>query len=317
MSSNPQKNTTSTSEVRPRFSVAIPTYCRTEYLQRLLDDLMAQTASVKLSEYEILVCDNSAEKSAEPVVKSLKSSKFSNVVYTSTGQNSIAEARNRLLESARGEAIIFVDDDQRVEPGFLQSVETFWVSWKGRMGGAKFRVQAQYVLEKPRWFRRGGFFSWPIPPEGGDVIRLSTNGCLFDMNKIKGLSFTQRKSCSILSPGEDLDFSLRLKKAGERIVSAPSILVYEVIPPARETVAYLLQRDFHRAQPYGEFLRRGDFGGSVLVNLSVCLGKLGLSFVAVPLSIFLGPIFFLRTVLLFLRQLGKLVGFLQFTPEEG
>jgi hypothetical protein len=116
---------------------------------------------------------------------------------------------------------------------------------------------------------------------------------------------------------EYLDFFLRLKKAGERVVSAPSILVYEVIPPARETVAYLLQRDFHRAQPYGEFLRRGDFGGSVLVNLSVCLGKLGFSLVAVPLSIFLGPIFFLRTVLLFLRQLGKLVGFLQFTPEEG
>ena len=89
----------------PFFSVVIPTYNRPDYLREAVASVLAQT----FADFEVIVVDDSPEKTGCPVVRSFSDARLTYLRndHSSGG----AGTRNAGIERARGEWVAFLDDD--------------------------------------------------------------------------------------------------------------------------------------------------------------------------------------------------------------
>jgi hypothetical protein len=101
---------------RPAATVLIPSYERGSMLQRTLPFLARQTLPHEA--YEILVVDDGSQR--DHAALAVESLALPNVVVLSESHRGSARARNAGLAVARGEVIVFVDDDAFVGPHYLE-----------------------------------------------------------------------------------------------------------------------------------------------------------------------------------------------------
>lgn len=91
----------------PRVSVVTPTFNRKDRLERVLDALRTQDVSPELFE-QVIVDDGSSDGTGDW----LKRQSLPFAIHVETQENSgPAAARNRGVKAARGEIILFLDDD--------------------------------------------------------------------------------------------------------------------------------------------------------------------------------------------------------------
>ncbi|EKN66452.1 glycosyl transferase, family 2 [Neobacillus bataviensis LMG 21833] len=105
-------------------SIVIPTYKRTDYLERLLKSIKAQT----FKEYEIIVVDdNSPNKEDYEEVVNKYSKEFKEFTFLRNDTNKGAPySRNRGIKKAKYEYIALVDDDDEWLPEKLKKqIEIF------------------------------------------------------------------------------------------------------------------------------------------------------------------------------------------------
>jgi succinoglycan biosynthesis protein ExoM len=69
--------------------------------------------------YSVVVADNDAMQSAQPVVAAFSSQSALPVTYCIEPQQNIALARNRAIEHADGDFVVFIDDDEFPTEGWL------------------------------------------------------------------------------------------------------------------------------------------------------------------------------------------------------
>lgn len=97
----------------PLVSVIIPTYKRNSYLQKCLEAAVAQT----YAPIEIIVVDDSGTEHAKSVV-----SRFQDITYLPLEENKgPTAARNLGLDTASGDYIQLLDDDDVLEPRKIES----------------------------------------------------------------------------------------------------------------------------------------------------------------------------------------------------
>ncbi len=98
---------------RPFFSVCIPTYNRANYLKEAIESVLSQT----YPDFEVVVYDDGSTDSTEEVVRKFKDER---VRYFKGEENKGRPyARNRCIELARGEWIVWLDDDDVFKPELL------------------------------------------------------------------------------------------------------------------------------------------------------------------------------------------------------
>lgn len=93
-----------------KLSVIIPTHNRASTLKICLQKLLAQQGVI----FETIVVDDGSTDHTEEVVKS-----FNEVKYIKQKSSHQAVARNRGIQVATGEVVVFIGDDIFVEPEFL------------------------------------------------------------------------------------------------------------------------------------------------------------------------------------------------------
>ncbi|HLV10463.1 MAG TPA: glycosyltransferase family 2 protein, partial [Halanaerobiales bacterium] len=98
-------------------SVIIPTHNRKETLFRCLMALNEQ--NYPATKFEILIIDDGSTDGTEKMIKKIKIKSAHSYHYQK--QSGPAAARNLGLKLARGEFIIFIDDDIIVVPGFIET----------------------------------------------------------------------------------------------------------------------------------------------------------------------------------------------------
>ena len=98
--------------------VCICTFKRAELLRRLLNSLASQRTGGVFT-YSVVVADNDAMQSAQPVVAAFSSQSALPVTYCIEPQQNIALARNRAIEHADGDFVVFIDDDEFPTEGWL------------------------------------------------------------------------------------------------------------------------------------------------------------------------------------------------------
>ena len=99
----------------PQFSVVICTYNRSQLLRGALDSVLGQDAS----DYELLVVDDGSEDDTADVVATFDSPV---VRYVRRPNGGLSAARNTGIKEARGQFVIFLDDDDRADPSWLSTL---------------------------------------------------------------------------------------------------------------------------------------------------------------------------------------------------
>jgi glycosyltransferase involved in cell wall biosynthesis len=95
-----------------KLSVVIPTHNRAEILKTTLQKVLGQEGA----DFEVIVVDDGSTDNTESVVKG-----FQGVRYLKQPASHQGTARNRGVEVATGDIIVFIGDDIFVESGFLKS----------------------------------------------------------------------------------------------------------------------------------------------------------------------------------------------------
>src|ERR1043165_163989 len=97
-------------------TVAIPTYNRADYLRQTLAGIALQVFPP--DQFEVLVIDNNSTDHTVAVVAEFADAHPAPRCVLETNQG-LDHARNRAITEARGEIIVFADDDILVKPDWL------------------------------------------------------------------------------------------------------------------------------------------------------------------------------------------------------
>jgi hypothetical protein len=231
--------------------VAVTTYRRPRHLEELLPLLIEQLQ--ELSELfrapirgEIVVIDNDPQRSARSVVTdcSTQHLKTTNIRlrYEVEPRPGIAAARNRALACTKDSRIlVFIDDDERPERGWLiRLLETWASTGAGAVAGPVF---PRYLADPHPWVLAGGFYFVRRLLTGASIDVAGAGNLLLDLADVRrrGICFDEDVG---LAGGEDNLFTLRLGRAGVRMVWCAEARVIECVPPERTTLQWVMQRSW-------------------------------------------------------------------------
>ncbi len=268
-----------------RVTLCAATYQRPDGLRQLLGSV-AKLRLPEVSELslDVVIVDNSADANAGSIVRRFAANYPWPLHYLSETQRGITFARNAALakaESLSSDAVIFVDDDEYPDIGWLEALLKRWCeSGAAAVLGA---VQPVFPAGTPNWIVSGRFFETHSFEDGAALDDAHTANVLIDLRVLRrhGLVFDHRYA---LTGGEDTMLFRRLLDAGESIVYAADALVYETVPSSRTTLTWLMKRWYRTGNIEAALFRRGDQS-----SLWLRLGNLvrGLARVGVGSGLFL------------------------------
>ena len=179
----------------PFFSIVIPCYERPDDLRRCLTSL-AKDAQDPCPDYEIIVTDDSKSEKCRTLVEN----EFPEVSWGTGKQNGPAGNRNAGVKRAKGDWIIFLDDDCVAQDGFLNAYADAIHS------NPQVKVlEGRIFAERPR---RSWAEGCPENEHGG--MFWTSNLCV-EKNLFKLLNgFDETFEVAF----EDVDFAYRFRKLG-------------------------------------------------------------------------------------------------------
>jgi glycosyltransferase involved in cell wall biosynthesis len=102
----------------PIFSIIIPSYNYAHYLPRALSSVESQGGN----DCEAIVVDDGSTDSTAEVVKNIQMQTQAPIVYVHQANSGPSAARNRGVEEARGQFVLFLDADDALHQGALTSL---------------------------------------------------------------------------------------------------------------------------------------------------------------------------------------------------
>ena len=284
--------------------VCVCTYKRPELLKRLLRELAGQETR-GLFTYSVVVVDNDRLRSAETVILEFAATSTVPVTYDVEPAQSICLARNRGIAHAAGEFIAFIDDDEFPEKQWL--LKLYQAADRDDVAGVLGPVKSHFDEKPPDWVIGCKFFDRPGHPTG------------FVIHWAEGRTGNVLLKRSILPPGElpfdpkfhrggDTDFFRRMAEKGHVFIWCDEAIVFEVVPPARWTRAFMLKRALLRGsitlKTPGFEVR--SVGKSVVATV--------LYTVALPFTLLLGHHMFMNLLVRLCDHLGKILAFVGINP---
>lgn len=274
-------------------------------LGRLLDRLAEQDRGGAPT-FEIVVVDNDAARSAEPVVAGFAARTRHLIEYRCEPRRNIALARNLAVEAAAGGHIAFIDDDEFPQPGWLAGM---WDACRSHgAAGVLGPVRPHFEQPPPAWILKGRFCERREHPTGTtmDWNDCRTGNLLFrrDILRADEPPFDARFGTG----GEDKDFFRRMTAAGHRFVWCNEAVVFESVPPSRTTRAYLL----HRALLRGK--NSLQVGHRPFASLARSAAAVPLYTAILPFALLAGHHRFMDRLVRLCDHLGKLLALLGLNP---
>jgi glycosyltransferase involved in cell wall biosynthesis len=233
-----------------RIVIAIPTFRRPELLAALLAVLPERIAELAPEDRAaVLVVDNDSSGSAAPTVASSPiPARF--VIETGAG---VAHVRNRALDEADNamravgeagaDALVFIDDDEVPEPGWLRALVDTWRAYD--CAAVMGVVRSDLPADLDPWLVATGTFRRATHPTGTEMPAAATGNLLLDLARVRrvGARFDPRLS---LTGGEDTLFTRALVRAGERIVWCAESVAVDTVVPERLTRSWARERAYMR-----------------------------------------------------------------------
>jgi glycosyltransferase involved in cell wall biosynthesis len=243
-------------------TIIICTYNRCVSLRQTLTDL-AGIAPPPDQSVEVLVVDNNSTDETAAMMEGQDRCGPFPLRYLRETQQGLSHARNRGIVEARGDWIVFTDDDVRIEPDWLAALMRALKATGAPMaGGRVFPIWP--VTDLPRWVATEGPFIQQgvfLHYDRGECCRLLDKGdpepfgCNMafhaDLFRKYGLFRTDLgRTGGKLLAGEDTEMFSRLRGAGISLCYAPDAIVRHPVESRRLSVSYLTRWKFWAG--YGE-----------------------------------------------------------------
>lgn len=231
-----------------RVSIVVPTLNRTEPLRRALASLSRQVLPHDIV-VEVLVIDNSANRSAEPVVAAARADLPHELRYISEPVPGVANARNAGVRAAKGRWVAFLDDDEEAGADWIAG---HIANLRATGADASFGPVTARAEEGALTPAFADFFSRRIDrPDGSDITGLSallgTNNSVFERTScLAGPSMFDVSLNDI--GGEDSLLLRQLSGSGKHFAWAAVAGVTEWVPARRLNWGYVRRRRFLSGQ---------------------------------------------------------------------
>jgi glycosyltransferase involved in cell wall biosynthesis len=204
-------------DARPTLSVVIPCLNGADVLGRQLDALADQEYP---GTWEVVVADNGSSDGSAELAKGYEPRFPSLTVVDASARRGQAYARNTGVEAARGDALLFVDADDAVAPGYLTAMADAlsrhdFVAAYGNadalnpdwVRGTRRAAQPTDGLPNPFGF---------LPFSGGGLLGIRREA----FERVGGFDADHWRS------GQDIDFCWRVQLAGVGLHPAPGAMVH-------------------------------------------------------------------------------------------
>ncbi len=153
-----------------RFSIIIPTHRRTELLHQLLNSLRVQNFDTEL--WEILIVDNAPDddRTQRLVEKFRTTFPQWHLRYIQEAEKGMMRARNRGIGEAKGDILIFLDDDVLLHKDYMALAQAELPALEPPFAGGG-RIIPVFEHQKPPWLTK---FFMPLLAEInlGEQLRL-------------------------------------------------------------------------------------------------------------------------------------------------
>ena len=231
-------------------SVVIPTYNRRSILEKCLQALEHQDPSGEIENYEVVVVDDGSSDGTPDWLRQ-NAARFPHVRLVEQQHGGPAEGRNRGVDHAKGDVIVFIDSDLVVTSSFLachsRALSRRWNQQGNRLCFTYGAVINTANFDQPTAERHKlRDLSWAYFATGNVAIDrdvLERSG-LFD------LGFR-------LYGWEDLELGERLRQMGVELVKCPEAVGYHWHPAFRlEQIPDLIRVEKERARMGLVFYRK-------------------------------------------------------------
>ncbi|SHN13275.1 Glycosyltransferase, catalytic subunit of cellulose synthase and poly-beta-1,6-N-acetylglucosamine synthase [Cyclobacterium lianum] len=259
-----------------RFSVIIPVYNRPEELQLLLESLCKQT----YEDFEVVLVDDGSEQKASKQAETFKEK--INLQYHYQNNTGQGFARNKGMQLARGDYFVFFDSDCVIPAHYLQVLDLAIQNRHLQAHGGP--DDANHTFND--WQKAMNFSMTSLLTTGG--IR----GKMKDPSKYQARGYNMGFSREVYdrlggfvhpNMAEDIEISLRIKKAGYRLELVPDAFVYH----QRKNDYWSFLRQSFQFGRNRLFIRRFHPDAVKLVHLLPAFFLLGL--LAMPLLALIWP----------------------------
>lgn len=226
-------------------SVLICTRNRAASLRLTLESLFSPE-NLKSAGWEALIIESSTDDTKE-ICRSFQDRFPQHFRYITENKIGKSHALNTGIAAAKGDVLAFTDDDVLCDPRYIEGIRSVFATYDA--DAAQGRVLLDCEGGWPRWLDESYATMADFRDHGDKVIDLE--GSLFGVNMVVRREVFAKVGgfAPELGPGgigvwEDTEMSLRMKKAGCRMIYAPQILVRHQWARDRLTKTFLRKRFF-------------------------------------------------------------------------
>lgn len=224
-----------------RVAVCICTFRRQKLLRELFRGIAKLTfRKVSVPKLEIIVVDTPDDSGSAQEICETASLPWP-VKYVVEPRRGLTYARNRAIaEAGPVDFVALIDDDEVPSPQWLD--EHLWAQSEFAADVVSGPALPKYASEVADWVKSGGFFDRQVRATGTLRRACPTNNVLVGTRVFKRVS--KFDDTYALSGAEDIDFFLRVSKAGHKIVWSQEAVVFESVSAKRGTVGWILRREY-------------------------------------------------------------------------
>ncbi|WP_170113132.1 glycosyltransferase family 2 protein [Ahniella affigens] len=232
----------------PVLTICICTHRRTAWLIACLQSLANQEPNTPFC---VLVVDNDADDTARSQVLRAAVEFGLQLRYVHAPAHNIALARNAALDLCDTDLLVFFDDDQQAEPGWLQHL----LQGLGDADAVFGPVLPIYRSTEPEWLQQGRFHQKQArsAPDGTLVGYGYTANVLLRRDRLPGLRFDLQSGPT---GGEDTRFFHQWASLCARFVVADLAIASEEIAPERCTMQWLTKRHVASGHVHADLIRQ-------------------------------------------------------------
>jgi GT2 family glycosyltransferase len=267
-------------EAAIKVTVAIPTYNRADFLRQTLAGIVAQ--QFPRDHFEVLVIDNNSRDHTRAVVAEFAAAKPA-PRYLLELQQGLDYARNRAIAEARGEIVLFGDDDILVAPDWIaQMAVPLLADPARRIGAVGGEVIPVFPDGLPDWVRE-----WhaplafradtgPLPPQHSPMgANLAFPKWVFE--QLGPFHTALDRAAGNYFSGGDSEMIRRVRAAGLEVWFSPAAAVQHQMPASRTTFRYARRHAFDSARSRvidraGQPGAAGYLFGRLFANVAKALG---------------------------------------------
>jgi glycosyltransferase involved in cell wall biosynthesis len=245
--------------MKPYYSILIPTYKRSESLAQVLDLLILRAKTDK--NWEILIADNASELAVEQLCNQY--SEQLPIKYHTEPRKGKTNALNSLLSHAKGDILVFMDDDILLDCNLFSVINDAINNWPNHcVFGSNISPKLPEGITTPAFINNSQCqvflaVSEPSLDEGECLPNEIFGGCWFIKRHFidQGYRFDENigPKGRYYKRGSETSFVMKLNQAGYHPIHLPRLRVFHLIREEQLKPSWFFERAYCSGMTYAYY----------------------------------------------------------------